>query len=85
MIHSNMLTLLKCKDNLFHIIFLFYISLIMPKKLKFIASIAEWKGGGATWLCIHQIKIKVQTSHITFCDLKDQIISQSKWFDLNIK
>lgn len=42
-------------------------------------------GGGATWLRIHQIKIKVQTSHITFCDLKDQIISQSKWFDLNIK
>lgn len=83
MIHSNMLTLLKCKDNLFHIIFLFYISLIMPQNLKFIASTAEWRG--AIWLRIHQIKIKVQTSHITFCDLKDQIISQSKWFDLNIK
>ena len=43
------------------------------------------EGGGAIWLHIHQIKIKVQTSHITFCDLKDQIISQSKWFDLKKK
>ena len=55
----------------------------MPQNLKFIASTAEWRG--AIWLRIHQIKIKVQTSHITFCDSKDQIISQSKWFDLKKK